>query len=139
MARPKPEAYAGGRASMSARATLVVDENVAFLAQPLKDHFNFRVVVPTAGMADDQIKNDLLGHRILLTKNTKDFIDDAPRFDYGIIALHDLKFIDPQPGAGNVTCKLISAAVRKYKLVSRVTRFVLTLRASGKHKLETVE
>jgi len=122
-----------------ARATLVVDENVSALAQPLKEHFNFRTVVPSSGLADEKIKNDLLGHRILVTNNTKDFVDDAPRFDYGIISLQELPFIDKAQTAKNMTCKMISDAVIKYKLVSRGTHFVLTLKKDGKHRLNVME
>jgi hypothetical protein len=47
---------------------------------------NFRVIsVP---------KGTFLGHRILVTKNTKDFIDFAPVYDFGIISLEGLNFID---------------------------------------------
>ena len=121
-----------------ARATIVVDENVAFLAAPLKHHFNFRTVVPKSGMEDEKIKNDLLGHRILITKNTSDFKADAPVYDYGIISLEKLPFIDPDQGDKNTTCKLISEAVSKHKLVSR-SHFVLTLKPDGKHQLTILE
>jgi hypothetical protein len=122
-----------------ARATVVVDENVAFLAGPLKAHFNFRTVVPQPGMDDETIKNDLLGHRILITKNSKDFRNDAPVYDYGIIALEKLPFIDPSSAAKNATCKMISDAVVKYNLISRGSHFILTLKPDGKHLLETLE
>lgn len=85
-----------------ARAVFVVDENVDFLGPSLKEA-NFRVFVPHKGMTDPQIKEELLAHRIIVTRNTKDFIDDAPIYDYGIIGLEGLPFVDSAPKLANNT------------------------------------
>jgi hypothetical protein len=123
-----------GRSMTSvARATLVIDENVSFLEKPMKDA-NFHTVVPPKGMEDFEIKKVLLAHRVIITKNTKDFLDDAPVLDYGIIGLEALPFIDP---AGeykdNTTAQMISKAISEFGLISKRTGFVLMLKPNGRH------
>lgn len=116
-----------------ARATLVVDENVDFLIEPLKEA-NFHVLKPPKGMEDFEIKKVLLAHRILVTRNTKDFLDDAPVLDYGIIGLEALPFVDPAHDyKSNLTAQMISKAVTAHSLVAERTGFVLMLKPSGKH------
>jgi len=121
-----------------ARATLVVDENVAFLVAPLKEA-NFRVLTPTKGLLDPDIKETLLSHRILVTKNTKDFLSDAPVFDYGIIGLEALPFLDPSAAyKDNQTAKMISKAISDLNLVSLKSGFVVMLHPNGQHKLKHI-
>lgn len=116
-----------------ARATLVVDENVAFLVNPLEEA-NFHVFTPDKGMSDFNIKKKLLSHRILVTKNTKDFLADAPVLDYGIIGLDALPFVDPSAEyRTNETAKIISQAVSDFSLVAERTGFVIMLRPDGNH------
>lgn len=116
-----------------ARGFLVVDENVAFLENPLSQA-NFHVVTPTKGLEDADIKKRLLGKRILITRNTKDFLDDAPTYDYGIIGLEALPFVDHAPTyAGNETAKLIAKAYGTYELHAERSGFVLMLNPNGKH------
>lgn len=116
-----------------ARATLVVDENVDFLAAPLQEA-NFHVLKPPKGMDDFEIKKVLLAHRILVTKNTKDFLADAPVLDYGIIGLEALPFVDPSNEfKSNLTAQMISKAVSEHSLIAERTGFVLMLKPNGKH------
>jgi len=116
-----------------ARGFLIVDENVSFLEKPLEEA-NFHVGTPGKGLDDAKIKKLLLGKRIIVTKNTKDFLDDAPVYDYGIIGLEALPFIDSSPSyAQNTTAKLISKAYREFELHSEKTGFLLMLKPDGKH------
>jgi hypothetical protein len=116
-----------------ARATLVVDENVDFLGTPLQEA-NFHIVIPHKGMDDFDIKKELLAHRILVTKNTKDFLDDSPVLDYGIIGLEALPFVDPaRDYKTNQTAKLISKAIMDFGLISERSGFVLMLKQNGHH------
>jgi hypothetical protein len=113
-----------------ARATLVVDENVGFLASPLKEA-NFHIIQPHSGMKDPDIKKILLAHRIIVTKNTKDFLADAPVYDYGIIGL---EAVDPAKDyKNNKTAQMISTAISEHNLISNRSGFVLMLKADGKH------
>lgn len=119
-----------------ARGFLIVDENVSFLEKPLEEA-NFHVDTPDKGWEDPKIKKRLLGNRIIVTRNTKDFIDDAPVYDYGIIGLEGLPFIDSSPTyAQNATAKLISKVYREFKLHSERSGFILKLRPDGKHVFE---
>jgi hypothetical protein len=119
-----------------ARGFLVVDENVSFL-EPALEQANFHVATPDKGLEDPLIKKRLLGNRIFVTKNTRHFLDDAPVYDYGIIGLEALTFLDPSATyQENVTAQLISAAFRKFRLHAERGGFVLMLRADGKHKFK---
>lgn len=121
-----------------ARGVVVLDENRQELLSALQAH-NIRVIVPPAGLSDDKIKHALLPHRIFITSNPDDFRDDAVPFEYGIIALDKLSFIDPLPGSENKTAQLISKALSGYDLWSRNHGFVLSLRDSGSHQLESLD
>jgi hypothetical protein len=119
-----------------ARGFLIVDENVAFL-EPSLEQANFHVDTPDKGLDDPLIKKRMLGNRIFVTKNTKHFLNDAPVYDYGIIGLEALTFIDPAPTyKENVTAQLISAAYREFSLHAERGGFVLMLRSDGKHKFK---
>lgn len=116
-----------------ARAVLVVDENVKSLAPALREA-NFRIVVPPEAMSDEDIKASMMSHRILVTKNTKDFLKDAPIFEYGIISLEALKFIDSDMTyKKNSTARMISEAISEFNLVSERGGFVLFLKPEGSH------
>jgi hypothetical protein len=113
--------------SAMSRGVLVVDENQLDLAGPLGER-NIRVVTPSSGMSDDDIKRSILPKRILVTRNTKDFIDDASSFEYGIISLEKLKHVDGS------TAAVISRAIVDYKLWSKKHGFLLVLKDDGKHE-----
>lgn len=123
-----------------ARSTIVVDENIdGGLREALKGA-NFRVISVKKGTLDPEIMETVLSHRILITKNTKDFKDFAPVYDFGIIALEHLPFIDnAKEYAKNSTAKLISAAISKHRLISVATGFILWLKPKGGHTLELLE
>ena len=123
------------RATM-ARGVVVLDENVGGLEPALREA-NILVIKPSDEISDDEIKAILLPHRIFVTNNPEDFILDAPAYEYGIIALNKLKFIDPSPTyRTNKTVQLISKAMSQYTLWVRGARFLLELREDGKHTLE---
>ena len=117
-----------------ARATLVVDENVDFLAAPLQEA-DFRVLgSPPNGMADFEVKKVLLAHRILVTKNTEGFLADAPVLDYGIIGLDALPFVYQSNELGsNPTARMISDVLSEQGLEHERYGFVLMLKPNGKH------
>jgi hypothetical protein len=127
-----------GRSAM-ARGVIVFDENLAGLASALREA-NIKVVEIPAGTTDALIIQNYLFHRILVTKNTKDFLEQAPIHEYGIISLEGLSFVDASPSfAENKTARLISQAISKSKLWSRGAKFLLELRDDGKHRLSSLE
>lgn len=122
-----------------ARATLVLDEGVSILESSLKEA-NFLVVVPRKGMADFETKKALLSHRVLVTDSTKDFLDDAPVLDYGIIGIEALRFVDSSPiYRENHTAQLISKAVSEFNLISMRSGFVLMLKDDGGHHFKRID
>lgn len=119
-----------------ARGTLVVDENVNALEAALKEA-NIRVIVPPKGMSDEDIQKYLLSNRIIVTKNSKDFVHAAPVYDCGIIALEDIRFIDSSPTfAKNTTAQMISKAISDHQLWSLRSGFLLKLQENGWHTLK---
>jgi hypothetical protein len=110
------------------RGVVVLDENLAGLESYLRDE-NIRVIIPESGLEDDKIKYQLLPHRILITNNSKDFIDDATSIEYGIIATENIKFKDQKKFV-----KLISKAIIKFNLWAEGSGFLLVLHEDGKHE-----
>jgi hypothetical protein len=132
--------YEGHAKKGMARSTIVMDENLdGGLKEALKGA-NFRVISVRKGTLDQEIMETILGHRILITKNTKDFKDFAPVYDFGIVALEKLPFIDnAKEYAKNSTARMISNAISKHRLISLSTGFVLWLNPNGRHDLEVLE
>ncbi len=121
--------------SAMARGVLVVDEDVQALAAALRGA-NIKVIVPTTGSKDEKIKEEILFHRIIVTRNAADFIHDAPVHEYGIISLAHLSFIAPTPEyAKNKTAQMISQALSDYSLWSKGAKFLLELHDDGNHGL----
>jgi uncharacterized protein YdhG (YjbR/CyaY superfamily) len=114
-------------ASTMSRGVLVVDENEYSLQIPLINK-NFRVLIPRTGASDAEIKETLLPKRVLITRNSKDFIEDAYSYEYGIIATDKIRNLEPQELA-----KIISRAWIDFKLKSKRHGFILLLQNNGKH------
>lgn len=113
-----------------ARGTLVVDENVQELAPPLKES-NIHVILPRPGEPDDHIIERLLPNRMIVTKNPKDFKGHASSYDFGIIDVSKLRFIDKNPSpTKNKTVRLISDAIIKFSLWNKRHGFIITLYAN---------
>lgn len=121
--------------SAMARGVLVLDENVLGLAPALMEA-NIKVVKIPAGVKDAEIIQNYLYHRIIVTKNAKDFLEEAPVHEFGIISLEGLKFLDSSPSFSvNKTARLISQAISEYGLWTKGAKFLLELREDGKHVL----
>src|ERR1700683_83832 len=74
--------------------TILLDENLRGLERGLEDD-GFKVIVPSQGLADAALKRKARGWAIL-TRTSQDFVDDAVRYDYDVIGIEDLKFVDDQ-------------------------------------------
>jgi hypothetical protein len=122
-----------------ARGVIVLDESVAGLAPALREA-NIKVVELPAGTADAVIRQNYLFHRILVTRNAEDFVEEAPIHEYGIISLEKLKCIDSSPSfATNETARLISHEISAYGLWTKGATFLLVLRDDGKHELTPLQ
>ncbi len=73
--------------------------------------------------------------RTILTANSKDFTDDAVHFDYDVIAVENIKFIDSRPDSTNQTVAKISGAIRRSQLATRKGNFLLTVEDDGSFHL----
>ncbi len=125
--------------STMARGVIVLDETVAGLAAALREA-NIKVVEIPAGMTDAVIRQNYLFHRIVVTRNTKAFLDEAPIHEFGIVSLEGLNLIDAHLSfADNRTARLISHEISALGLWSKGARFLLELRDDGQHRLSFLE
>ncbi len=70
----------------------------------------------------------------------KEFVEEAPIHEYGIVSLEALSVIDMIPSfAANPTARLISQGISTYRLWSKGAKFLLALRDDGKHVLSVLE
>lgn len=120
-----------------ARGVVVLDENLLELEDALSK-LNMHVITPEPRMTDHAIAKKLLGGRILITKNSKDFIKLAPVYDYGIIALEKLKYIDASKDQDNKTANLISDIMIEARVWSRRSAFILTVKEDGSYTVADI-
>jgi hypothetical protein len=114
--------------------TILLDENLRSLEQGLEDD-GFKVIVPSQGLKDEALKRKARGWAIL-TRNSQDFVDEAVRYDYDVIGIEDIKFVDDKTDRTNDTVRKISAAVRRSQLGTRKGNFWLKIRDNGAFHLE---
>ena len=116
--------------------TIMLDENLRGL-EPALEEEGFKVVLPPQGLKDDPLKMKAKARGwAILTKDSQDFIDAAVRYDYDIIGIEDIKFIDSKPDRTNETVRKISNAVRRSKLATLKGNFWLKIRDDGSFHLQ---
>jgi len=113
-----------------ARGVVVLDENLADLAEGLRNH-NIHVFTVPAKMSDDEIKRVYLTRRLFITNNPKDFIHDASSFEYGIISTQKIKYKRKES-----LVPLISVAISKHDLWSQQYGFIIELNDKGKGEIK---
>jgi len=121
--------------SFGKRYPLVLDENRLELYEPLRE-LGFKVIRQTPGDSDDRVKELAERGSAIVTQNTNDFIDDAVQYDYDIVSLDKLSFLDGLQSKKNKTAVQIKKALRESNLSQRKGNFVLTLYNNGKWKLK---
>jgi hypothetical protein len=114
--------------------TILLDENLLGLETGLEDD-GFKVIAPQSGLKDEELKRKARGWAIL-TKNSQDFVHDAVRFDYDVIGIEDIGFMDAKPDRADETVRKISEAVRRSQIGTRRGNFWLRIRDNGSFHLE---
>ena len=114
--------------------TILLDDSLLVLESALEDD-GFKVVVRRPGLDDEALKRQARGWAIL-TRNSQDFIEEAARFDYDVIGIEDIKFIDDKRDRANATVCKISHAVRRSQIGTRKGNFHLKIRGNGSFHLE---
>jgi hypothetical protein len=114
--------------------TLLLDENLLSFETGLEDD-GFKVIVPPQGLKDEALKRKARGWAIL-TKNSQDFVYEAVHYDYDVIGIEDITFVDDRADRTNDTVRKISAAVRRSQLGTRKGNFWLKIRDNGSFHLE---
>jgi hypothetical protein len=119
-----------------ARGVVVLDVDLFGLESALIEA-NIKVVKLSAEWSEADFKESLLSHRIIVTRNPGSFVDDAPVYEYGVIALDKLGSIDSPPSyRTNKTVQLLSKAMGQYGLWAKGAKFLLELREDGSHVLK---
>jgi len=111
-----------------ARGIVVLDENVSGMEAELNNR-NIRVIPIPKGTDDEIIKKYYLPGRIIITANSRHFIDDASSYEYGIVALDKIKFKD-----SGTLASLVSNAFIREKLWSKAHGFIIELDGKGNGK-----
>jgi hypothetical protein len=116
-----------------------VDENIRVLESALEDD-GFKVVMPRPESKNEALRRQGQGWAIL-RNNSQDFIDEAVpyeavRYDYDVIGIEDIKFVDGRPDRTNEIVGKISKAVRRGQLATRKGIFWLKIRDNGSFHLE---
>jgi hypothetical protein len=62
-------------------------------------------------------------------------VNDAVHYDYDVIAVEGIKFIDSRPDRTNQTVAKIAGAIRRSELATRKGDFLLTIRDDGSFHL----
>ncbi len=113
--------------------TILLDENLEVLQEALEDA-GYKVVRLPKGWPDHEIKKLAQGWSIL-TKNSQDFVEDALSYDYDVIALEDVQFVDSRKERTNETVRKVAGALRRSQLASRKGNFVLKIHDDGSFHL----
>jgi len=120
----------------SAYFTIILDEDLRGLETGLEDE-GFKVIRAKV-LKNDGLKHEARGWAIL-TKNSQDLVDDAVRYDYDVIAVEDIKFVDDKQDPTNEAVRIISGPIRRSQLAFRKGNFLLRIRGDGSfHLLQLV-
>lgn len=111
-----------------ARGLLVLDENSAGLKTYIEDK-NIKTVVVKPREDDPDIQRSYLPHRILVTKNSRHFLEGALIHEYGIIAYDNMTDRPNQDLAD-----IISKAIIEHRLWSRAKPWICVLNKNGRHR-----
>jgi hypothetical protein len=117
-------------ANAKSKIWIFLDENLASLHSALKD-MGFRLFPIAKGTKDDEIK-ELIEQIIIVTRNSKDFIDDAIIYDYDVVGVEGIKFIDSEPTKKNLTAKKIASAIITSQISKLVGNFYMEIKDDGK-------
>jgi hypothetical protein len=120
--------------SFRSKITITLDENIECLTAGLKQA-GFKVYNVEKGWSDDRMK-DYIGNTVLITKNAKDFIDDATKYDYDIIDIKNIKYLDNDPTEKNKTVQKIKNVCRKTQFYKLRGVFLVTIHDDGSYAIE---
>lgn len=116
-------------AARRSKLDIWVDENCHELEAGLQDA-GFKARKVDKGKKDEEIFKELDGD-VLITRNAKDFVNDAVRCDYDIIDIQAIQFMDTKPDRTNKTVTKIAAAIRSSGIAHLKGNWKLTLQDDG--------
>lgn len=118
------------------KLTILLDENIECLQLGL-EAAGFKVILIEKGWSDEKIKKIAEGTAIL-TKNSKDFVKDAVVYDYDIISIENIKFVDTLPERKNKTVEKIETAIRASKFYNYRGNFKLVVNDDASYIVEAL-
>ena len=124
-------------AAMRSKITIHLDENLHQLEESLRDS-GFKVFLIEKGTSDDVIARNLEGD-VILTKNVKDFKMDAVIYDFDIISIEKIKFIDSKKDRTNNTALKIAKAVRESEFYNKRGNWLLSIDNIGDWALKELK
>lgn len=127
-----PDGFGAKVVLAMSRGTVVLDETDRHLLEALKN-INLKVVLPDRQLSDQSIKQLFLSGRILITSNSKDFLSDAPIYEYGIVALEHVQVLTPEQIA-----QKIHRALVEFELTSRNYGYVVRLYADKPSQIQVL-
>lgn len=110
------------------RGRVIVDENLSGIINHLTNK-NIRVDTPRKGESDRSIQR-LIGNRIFITNNSKDFKEFAAETETWIIATEKVRHL-----MDHELAELISKLLREHKLFSKPVRNGMLLTINRNKKL----
>lgn len=120
-------------AARRSKLDIWVDENCHELEPALQDA-GFKARKVEKGKKDEEIFKDLEGD-VIITKNAKDFVNDAVRWDYDIIDIQAIQFIDTKEDRTNQTVVKIAKAIRESGISTIKGNWKLTIQDDGSFKM----
>jgi hypothetical protein len=124
-------------AAKRSKLTIFVDENLYQLVEPLK-LLGYKALQVPKQMPDEMIMQFLEG-TCLLTSNTKDFESSAVIYDFDLIDMSSVKYIDSNNDRSNTTANLISNAIRESGLSHKKGNWLLKISNEGKHVMKELQ
>ena len=118
------------------KLTILLNENLECLSAALKDS-GFKVISIKKGTPDSEVM-ELAEGTAILTKNSKDFLRKAVRFDFDVISVENVKFIDDLPDSSNSTVTKISDAVRSSGFATQRGNFNLIIMDDGSYRMDAL-
>ena len=117
------------QSAIQGKVHISLDENLLTLKESLRDS-GFKVTTFKPGTPDEELFHQMM-QTFVLTKNVDDFKVEAVIYDFDIIDIRQIKFIDKEKTRTNETSKKIASAIRESGITHKKGYFQLIIKADG--------
>lgn len=123
--------------SVGAKIHISLDENLLSLKDSLRDS-GFKVTTFRPGTPDEELFHQM-SQTLVLTKNVEDFRVEAVIYDFDLIDVRAVKFIDTDKTRKNQTTQKIAKAIRESGIARFKGHFRLVIFDDGKWTTEILQ